>query len=147
ELRRSSYSTGIRSTVKQLALLCEQRYSTDNLLVQPIRSLAIEYELADQELDDMIGIEFSADRSTFLNSSVRCSYYLRPSESEGSPGGIASLDDLFTGKVKEEPDNYVASLRSLRKLFSTREDAWYPLSDALLRLDRPQVLARSSYLT
>ncbi len=147
ELRQSPYSTGTRNTIRQLARLCEQRSLTESRFAQPARSLIIEYELADQELDDMIGIEFSTDLRTFPNSSLVRSYYLTLPERESASRGVASLDDLLTGRISTEPGNYIASLRSLRELFSTREDSWYPFSTALLRLDRPQILARSAYLT
>ncbi len=147
ELRQSPYSTETRNTIRQLARLCEQRSLTESRFAQPARSLIIEYELADQELDDMIGIEFSTDLRTFPNSSLVRSYYLTLPESESTSRGVASLDDLLTGRISTESGNYIASLRSLRQLFSTREDSWYSFSTALLRLDRPQILARSAYLT
>ncbi len=147
ELRRGPYSTHIRNTLRQLALLCEQRSSTENCFAQPALALTIEHDLVDQELDDMIGCEFSTDLRTLPNSSLVRSYYLTLSDSESAPRSVASLDDLLAGRSYTEPGNHVASLHSLQQLFSTREDSWYPLSDTLLRLDRPQVFARSTYLT
>lgn len=146
ELRQGSYSTEIRSTLRQLALLCEQRSRTEKRFVKAARSLVVEHELTHQELDDLISIEFSKDWSASPNSSVRRSYYLRLPENENAPQGAASLDDLLNRTVKVEPGSYVASLSSLRELFSTEEDTWYSLATALIRLDQPQVLARSTYL-
>ena len=147
ELHRGSYSRDIRNTLRQLALLCEQRSRTDSRFVQPAHSLVIEYEVVDQELDNMIGIEFSPDLTVLASSSPVCSYYLTLPESQSARKDIASLDDLLARKTKSKPGNYVASFRSVRQLFHTGEDTWYPLSEALLRLDRPQILARSAYLT
>jgi AAA ATPase domain len=146
ELRRGSYSTDIRNTLRQLALLCEQRSRTDSRFVQPAHSLVIEYAVVDQELDNMIGIEFSPDLTVLASSSPECSYYLTLPESQSARKDMASLDDLLTRKTRAKPGNYVASFRSVRELFPTREDTLYSLSDALLRLDQPQVLARSAYL-
>jgi hypothetical protein len=147
ELRQGTYSTNIRNTLRHLALLCEQRSRADSRFVQPAYSLVIEYEVVDKELDNMIAIEFSPDLTALANSSLVCSYYLALPESQTPRLDIASLDDLLTGKTKAKPGNYIASFRSLRQLFPTREYTWYPLCDALLRLDRPQILARSAYLT
>ena len=95
----------------------------------------------------MVGSEFSANLSELPNSSLIRSYYLTVPDSVNELGGLNSLDEMLTKNIWPEPQNYVTSLKSLRKVFTEEGNEWYPLSDTLLRLDRPQALARSAYLT
>jgi len=156
ELRRGPYSTDmgritkraeeVRMTIKQLAFLCNQWSLTNRDFTHPAQALSIEYWLAEQELDDIVGIALSQDWRTFSESSLRYSYYLTLPET--TPKNVVSLDVLLTaGGVNVDADSPVASFRSLRRLFLIKDDDWYPLSEALLRLDLPQVLGRSAYLT
>ncbi len=156
ELRRGPYSgkierinmraEEIRTTIKQLAQLCHQRSLTESSFFQPALVLATEYELASQELDDIAGIVLRADWDTYITSTIHSYYLTLP---EGIPNNVESLEDLLNRREQtstEKADSIVVSFRSLRYLFHIDEDRWLALSDILMRLDRPQVLARSTYL-
>lgn len=140
----------IRTTIKQLGKLCYQYSLKESRFLQPALALAAEYELANQELDDIVGIMFAVDWDTYNTSTIRSFYLTFP---EGAPPHVESLETLLNRSEQtrtEHAESIVISFRSLRSLFHSsyhiEEGRWLALSDILIKLDRPQVLARSTYL-
>jgi len=135
----------IKTTLRGLALSCS-RLPDPESNASLVPALDIEYWLADQELDDIVAIELSTEWVSEPPSATKCSYYL--TLSENSPQDVGSIHDLLIREAIGARSFYsCASLRSLRPLFQSRDEVWLPLSDMLLRLDQPQTLARSAYLT
>ena len=154
ELHLGPYSTDIqwttkrlediKTTIKQLSLFCYQLSQGDNDFVFTTRSLSTEYYLADKELDDIVGIELKQNGAEFNDNLSFQSFYLTLPESV--PKGTVSLDEVLNRRIKSDTGQLVASFYSLYPLFSTNEDHWLPLKDILLKLNQPQILARTAYL-
>lgn len=134
----------IKTTLRGLALSNRRMLDSEsNPLLLP--ALAIEYWLADQELDDIVAFELTAEWLSNPPSATKCSYYL--TLSENAPQDVSSIHDLVSGTSGARSYCSCASLASLHPLFQSRDEVWLPLSEMLLRLDQPQTLARSAYLT
>jgi hypothetical protein len=136
----------IRTTIKQLGQLYYRYSLKESRFLQPALALAAEYELANQELDDIAGVVFTVDWDTYNTSTIHSYYLTLP---EGTPYHIESLETLLNRREQtrtEHAESIVVSFRSLRSLFYIEEGLWLALSDILIKLDRPQVFARSTYL-
>jgi hypothetical protein len=157
ELRASLYasdptcirqrSEDIKATIRDI-VLCRNQLPQADQVMERLKTLEMEYCLADEELDDLVSVELANN----ISFASQRNYYLTlsesfPKENATLPENLATINDALRSVLDFGTHHSIATLQSLRQLFASNNVRWLSLSDVLLKLNRPQTLARSTYLT